>query len=68
MEVVSKQTEAEQSSPNVKDNQQISIYQRFKRNSHKIMIDVPKEGAFNDARQNTKLEAIKKRIGKYKEL
>ena len=32
------------------------------------MIDVPKEGAFNDAKQNTKLEAIKKRIGKSKVL
>ena len=47
-----------------KEGKETSIYQRFKMNSHKIMIDVPNEGAFTDNKKNHKLEILKKRLGK----
>ena len=47
-----------------KEGKETSIYQRFKMNSHKIMIDVPNEGAFTDNKKNHKLEILKKRLGR----
>lgn len=39
-----------------------SIYQRFKMNSHKILIENPQKVSLKEVKENKKLEIIKKKL------
>lgn len=58
----------EYAQPEEKSVFESSIYQRFKMNSHKILIDKSPKIVLKNVKDNKKLEKLKKKLGKLLEI